>query len=310
MAMSDTIHIILASYNGEAHIKEQIESILKSTFQDWILEIHDDGSQDGTLDIANQFRSLYPEKIQIFQNKENKGFVKNFLEGARNALDDYFMFCDQDDVWLPEKIEHAFLRMKQMEKKWGRNLPMVVFSDAKVVDGNLNERHPSFHQSGRLDARKTDLPHLLMENKMMGCTMLCNKELKEKLSVLPEAARYHDWWAALIGAAFGKISYVPTADMLYRQHGKNIVGNQSFFSYAANRMKTLRQQRKVLMDTQKQAEEFYAIFHSVLSRENSKIVYEFFTLNQKNWFVRRKNIIKFKFYKTGIARNIGVMLMI
>lgn len=330
----DLVNIILAAYNGETYIKEQINSILDNTFSNWILWVFDDGSMDSTQTIVEEYIQNYKDKIQYIKNNKNKGHVLNFLDGVtyanqnyktvsdklkglyldlsedKGSIKQYFMFCDQDDVWMPNKIDITLKEMKKLERMYGKNQVLAVFTDAEVVDEKLNLIHPSFYESGKLSTKNTDLAHIMMENKMIGCTVLFNEELIHKMHTLPQNARYHDWWVALIAASFGHISYLPLPTLHYRQHSNNVVGNQTFLTYVLNRVRSIKKQQKVLRQTINQAKEFYGIYEKEMSNKCKMQVYAFANLMEFNWFTRRKILIKFGFLKTGLVRNIGLMLII
>lgn len=312
----NSVSIILATYNGEKYISEQINSILNNTFTNWILWVFDDGSTDKTISIIEEYVILYPDKIILKRNSKNKGLILNFLEGlqyAANYIDkisNYFMFCDQDDVWMPDKIEKTLKHMQKMENKYGKDSPVAVFTDALVVDENLNTLHSSFYEAGRLNTKKVDLSHIMMENKLIGCTVMLNHPLQLKISKLPNHARFHDWWIALIAAAFGTIGYLPVATISYRQHSNNVVGNQNFLSYVKNRITSLQKQREVLHNTIEQVNEFYQIYGLELPIEKKKEVYIFAHLDNVNWILKRFYILKYGFFKTGILRNIGLLFIL
>ncbi|ROR27534.1 glycosyl transferase family 2 [Mobilisporobacter senegalensis] len=305
-----TVGIVMATYNGEKYVREQIDSILENTYTDWKLWLCDDGSKDGTISILKEYEEKYPEKIIVYQNPKNLGVVLNFLEGAKRCDTDYVMFCDQDDIWMKDKIQRTLEFLKKAEEKEGKGYPVTVFSDVIVVDANLREIYPSFYRVSRLDTKKLDLNHLLIENKLIGCTIMMNSAIKNLLTNLPKSARVHDWWIALVTSGFGKIEYLPKATLLYRQHGNNVIGNQSFLNYVQNRIKNLQKQKQILLDTQRQAYEFFQIYKEQLSQENKKVIYDFATLYRKNWFQRRYIILTRGYLKTGLIRNLGVFLII
>lgn len=327
----DRVNVILAAYNGEKYIGEQIGSILDNTFWNLRLWIFDDGSGDKTETVIDVYRMKYPDKIIFRRNPVNKGVTLNFLDGMRYAagfgeaaeggrtdtaenesqkIREYFMFSDQDDVWMPDKIEKTLRYMKKLESRYGSNSAAAVFTDARVVDENLKTIYPSFYESGRLDTGERDLPHIMMENKLIGCTVMVNRELAGRLKQLPEKARFHDWWVAMIAAAFGHIGYLPEATLYYRQHGGNMVGNQSFSSYVRNRISSIKKQKEALHAIVSQAGEFYRIFHTELPAPQKKQVYILAQLEKKNWFERRLLIVKYGYLKTGLLRNIGLLCLI
>lgn len=307
----DKIDIIMATYNGQAYIKEQIESILENTYQEWQLTVCDDGSLDNTISIVKEYMKQYPDKIFLYENPKNLGVILNFLQAVKKSNNPYIMFCDQDDVWKSNKIQVTYEKMKEMESDVGDKLPIAVFSDGHVVDSKLNIIHPSFHKSGALDVSKIDLSSILMENKLLGCTTMLNKRVREMIVTLPTTARMHDWWIGIICASFGRIGFVNEATILYRQHDNNIVGgSKDFTSYVKDRISSLNKQRQVLKLTQNQAKNFYQIYKGQLSPKYKDVIYQFAMLGKKNWFIRRYILLKYKFFKTGVIRNIGVFLLI
>lgn len=307
----EKVTIVMATYNGAAYLKSQIDSILTNTYTNWTLEICDDGSTDETISIIKAYVKTYPERIFLRQNSQNLGVVRNFLEGACRASGDYIMFADQDDVWLPDKIAHTLKKMKETEQGQ-TDIPAVVFTDAKVVDEKLQEIAPSFHKISALDTTKTDLAHLLMENKLIGCTMMFNQAAVKMLYQLPKQARYHDWWLGLIAASMGKIGYLSEGTLLYRQHGNNEVGTQSFLSYVKARIRSLQAQKQSLIENQKQAAELLEIYQNekLLSEQAKEELHIFASLSEKGWISRRKIVLRHGYLKTGVLRNIGIVLLI
>lgn len=316
------VNIILASYNGEKYIKEQIDSIINSYFTNWKLYIFDDGSTDDTCQIVEDYVKKYPEKIHFHRNEKNKGVTLNFLDAinqidkinnyAENVIEGnhYYMFCDQDDVWMPDKIERTLNQMKKAEKKYGADSILAVYTDAVVVDAKLEQIHPSFHKTSKFRTDQVDLAHILMENKMIGCTIMFNNPLKQKVVNLPKNVRYHDWWIALIASAFGHITYLPEPTLLYRQHSNNVVGNQSFVSYVQNRITSLRYQKEAVNKTILQGKDFYFAYKNELNQANKKLVYTFANLNNTNWLMKRVVIVKNGYIKSGMIRNLGLLLII
>lgn len=306
----DRVNIIMATYQGEKYIRQQLDSILESTYPDFVLSIYDDGSKDHTIEIIESYQKENPDKIQLYKNAKNMGHFRNFLQGVVDNPYDYVMFCDQDDVWKKDKIEVTYQCMKKAEAQQEGTCPIAVFTDATVVDETLRVTHDSFHQSGGLDTSKLDFPHMLMENKMMGCTMMLNRALIKKVTALPEQARFHDWWIALIAAAYGEIVYLPKATMLYRQHGHNVVGNTSFWHYVSNRIKNLKAQKKAISDTIGQAEAFYEMYQGSLPYQAKHQVKLFLSLKTAGFIKRRRIVLKNGFLKSGWTRNAGLMLIL
>ena len=138
------------------------------------------------------------------------------------------MFCDQDDVWLVNKVELLLKYMIRAEKKYGI-IPILVHSDAVVVDKNLKVINRSFTELAGFNREMSHLSNLLQFNIVQGSTSIFNRELLNKLLCLFNSGNiskktYHDWWCALVASAFGKIIFCNKQLMLYRQHRKNLVG--------------------------------------------------------------------------------------
>lgn len=306
--MQEKVGIVLASYNGEHYIREQLDSILNGTYKNLCIHVFDDGSSDCTREIVREYERCYPGQVVLNENAENKGVIKNFLCGIQAAEEAYIMLCDQDDVWLPDKIEKTMRAMQKAEGK--EKEAAVVFTDARVVDAKLKPQGASFYKRSRYKLDQMGLSYMLMENKLIGCTIMLNRKIKERITVIPTSARMHDWWIALIGAAFGKIAFLEEETILYRQHGSNVVGNQSFSSYIASRLKKPGQQRKMLLQTEKQAAEFLKIYKKELTREQALLVEEFACIRRQGFLKRRYTVIKNKYLKSGAVRNLGVLFFL
>jgi glycosyltransferase involved in cell wall biosynthesis len=307
-----TVAIVMAAYNGEKYISEQIDSILASSYQDFELLIYDDGSKDNTMSILQSYESRYPQKIKVFHNDINLGVTRNFLHAFSRTTTDYIMFCDQDDVWKREKVAVTLKRMQHMEAQLGKGCPIAVFTDAVVVDQELNTINASFFCSGHLNPWRTDLARILMENKLIGCTIMVNAALRRILQScpLPTQARYHDWWLALIASAFGKVCFIKEGTLLYRQHDGNVVGERGFLAYMKNRMTSLEKQKQALSALYEQAEEFLMLYGELLSEQKKEILLHFITLKEKNFIERRCELLRYGYLKTGIIRNIGLFMII
>lgn len=307
-----TVAVIMATYNGEKYVRRQIESILASSYDDFEIFIYDDGSTDNTVSIVSELEQLHPSRIHLQQNEVNLGVARNFLQAVAKAQADYIMLCDQDDVWKPDKIEKTLKRIKAMEKRLGRDLPLAVFTDAIIVDENLNTISESFFRFNHLDPKKNDLAHILMENKLIGCTVMVNGCVGRLLRQypMPENARFHDWWIALLASSMGKISYIDEGTLYYRQHAGNLVGGSGFVSYLKNRLENMQKQRGALQTLYRQAEEFLSIYDDILPYESKRLIGKFTSIPQMGFFAKRMCLIRNGYLKSGLIRNLGLMLLV
>lgn len=216
------IEILMATYNGERFLAEQIDSLLSQTVKDFQILIHDDASSDRTSEIIQDYASRYPLQIRcIVDGVQCGSAVKNFLHLTEYATAEYVMYCDQDDVWLPDKIAISLDAMKKAEARLGKDFPILVFADCTPVDVNLN---PQKMTKSMVSQQSLTMNRLLVQNCVSGCVMMCNRALYSLLGSYDQAILMHDWWAALIAAAMGEIVFIPKEVMLYRQHGGNSVG--------------------------------------------------------------------------------------
>jgi len=306
------VSIIMATYNGARYVTEQVESILRSEYQRFVIHIFDDCSTDGTFDIINGYKDKYPEKVRVYRNERNLGCVRNFLGGLRmvakadgdSTQGTYYMFCDQDDVWLPQKIGKMVKMMEQMEARHGHESPLLLFSDA-FVDG-----HKSYLRRQGLNPKKTDIAHILVENKCSGCMMAFNTPLAKKVDVIPKYARYHDWWLALIASSLGHIEYLPTPLITYRQHDGNMVGSQDMAEYLRDRMSNIHYQKLRIHANQLQAEEFMDIYRGELSGDHMAIIEIFAHLSGYPWLKRRMMALGHGYLKSSFIRNIGLLFLL
>ena len=237
------IDILLSTYNGEKYLREQINSILNQTFQDWRLLIRDDGSQDDTVEIICEYAKQYPGKIVLQKDAlGNLGCGASFSHLVSVSTAPYMMFCNQDDWWLPEKIEKSWHAMETLTKQYP-DTPLLVTTDLVVVDEKLRELSPSFVQSQKLYPEALcEVHRSLALSVSPGCTMLFNRAAAEHFLPIP-SHQTHDHWVAIITAYFGKVCFLPDATILYRQHGNNVIGSKKInFLYFFKRLCAFRKE--------------------------------------------------------------------
>ncbi len=219
-----SIAILMATYNGEKYIGEQIDSILKQSNQDWCLFINDDGSNDETNTIIRSYQINHPNKIYILEIQPKRLSASgNFNSLLQNVESRYYMFSDQDDIWLPTKIEKLYAEMKKNELE-DEKLPIIVHSDMVVVDNNLEQIAASFHDYAKVNPKLSTFNYLGVMNNINGCAMLFNSIAKHISSKLGDLSVHHDWWIAINVSKAGKIVFLNETTLLYRQHESNVVG--------------------------------------------------------------------------------------
>lgn len=219
---ADTIDILLPTYNGEKYLKEQIDSILNQTYKNIRLIISDDCSKDSTPKILEEYKGR-DERIELYLQKENIGVVKGIEFLLKKVKSNYYMLADQDDVWLPMKVEKSIETLKKENAD-------LVFGDLEVVDQDLKTMYPSFGDFMLLNRKINKYINSYkvnyLYNCVTGCTVLSKKEFIEKILPIPTESKYliHDHWIGLVVALNGKLAYMSEKYIKYRQHGNNQVG--------------------------------------------------------------------------------------
>ena len=217
------IHILLSTYNGEQFLAEQIQSIQNQTVQDWKLLIRDDGSRDRTREIIQEFVAQDSRIHWINENEsKNLGVIKSFHNLAQFEEADVYFFSDQDDVWLPQKLELSLAEAR----KYPAEMPLMVYMDLTVVNQDLEVLSNSMirSQSGHAN---TELVQELTGNTVTGGVAMVNHALIQ-LWNQTEDILMHDWYLALLATAFGKLVYIDQPGELYRQHEHNVLGARTW----------------------------------------------------------------------------------
>lgn len=273
----DKIEVLMAVYNGSAYIREQIDSILNQTYENWHLTISDDGSTDGTDLIADEYAAKYPERItRVYSGVRFGNARDHFMWLSENCTSRYMLYSDQDDVFNPEKMSRLMDAMQNAERQWGRDLPILVFSDQTVVDEKLNVIEPSLMRCQKQAFDSFDYHALLIQNVVTGGAMMVNRPLCSLAVQCRSRERIimHDWWMAATAARFGKIIYLDEPLSLYRQHGGNSVGAKRVGSagYIAGMMGNLRGVREMILRKKSQAGVFEETYTALLTAEDRQFL--------------------------------------
>ena len=312
-----SVEILLSTYNGEKYIRAFLDSLSAQTMLDFSLIVRDDGSTDETLSIIEDYRSEFNKKIRIIGGLTNNlGPARSFGVLLQESTADYILFADQDDVWLPTKIERLHDEILRQELLHP-GVPILLQSDLEVVDEVLNSIAPSFWAFQGLNPLRNSLANLLMQNIVTGCAVILNRSLVLRMKKMPDSAIMHDWWAALVAAAFGHVISIPVPLIQYRQHGANSVGAKKYglaylFRRAAQVMSNMRleQFKRSLKFSRLQAQAFLEEYDSSLSQEQKNLLRNYVSLSSRSWFGRRCFLIKNDMLKHGFGRNMGLLLSI
>lgn len=318
------VTVILCSRNGEAYISKQIDSILSQSVAGLNLCVYDDASTDSTPDILRGYQEKYPDKVHVtLRGIPTGSAAANFLTAIREApKSDYYMLSDQDDVWHRGKAFTLVNAIYTQERKLGADKPSLVFSDARVVDGELNEVCPSFVSYADLSPDRVSLNHLLIQNQVTGAACIFNLAFKQLIEShrLPEHPVIHDHWMAICCAAFGEISYIDECLYDYRQHGDNVLGAKKagFVRETARRLGLGRESkteidaitREEFARVYAQAKEFLEIYGSDLNDKQREACAAMADIPNKGKLGRMTTVLKYHFTFNNFYRFIGELIFI
>ncbi|WP_137747041.1 glycosyltransferase family 2 protein [Acidovorax sp. NB1] len=224
------VDVLLATYNGARYIEAQLESLAAQTYPNIRILVSDDGSSDATVSVVQAFaQRMTAGWIQWVSNPHpGRGVARNFealmAASAKDGSARWIAFCDQDDVWLPHKVERFVQAMTELE--CDASMPCLVHSDLRVVDESLHTVAASFIRQQRINVSSMTLPVLLGVNHVTGCATMVNQALLNLALPLPPRVVMHDWWCALLSCQ-GRRHFLTDPLVLYRQHGGNQVGARS-----------------------------------------------------------------------------------
>lgn len=281
-----TIDILMATYNGEAYIREQLDSLLRQTYRRWILTIHDDGSEDNTLAIVNDYRKKDERIFLLEDGVTGLGATKNYLHLMRHVDGEYYMFCDQDDRWMEDKVSKMVAAISKYDGG-----PVAVYSNSYLyAEGNiLSQKSTRVHPSTLRDT-------LFFNSGIQGCAVIINHQLMELLRPFPDVVAMHDHLVTMGAVSFGKMVYLDEVLMLYRQHQLNFTGNQPI-GYFRKIRSFLFGDKPVINRLHYEANHaFYRRYQDLLSGFDRKLFSEYFRyVNSSSVFERLFILLKNRF---------------
>lgn len=273
MEQNQRIEILMAAYNGAPFIGDQIDSIFSQTDAEWHLTLSDDRSTDGTEALIDSYVARFPDKVARVRSPQRFGGAKaHFLWLTANCKADYIAYCDDDDVWRPNKLHMLRCKMREAEAQYGCGTPILVFSDQIVTDERLNPIAPSLMRYQKQYCKAFDYRSILMQNVVTGGAMMINRALADWALQCVDLSQIimHDWWMAAVAARFGQIVYIdePLGD--YRQHRKNSVGAKDVNSagYMLNRLSQIDALRDSILLKKAQAAVFEQTYRDRLHAED------------------------------------------
>jgi glycosyltransferase involved in cell wall biosynthesis len=296
--------ILMATFNGARYLREQLDSIAKQTHQNWRLIVSDDGSVDETFAILKAFQADFPGGQVIIQSGPQKGSAENFMSMLmdESIKADYYAFSDQDDVWMPSKIEVAIDKIVADQKN---NLPFIYCSRTTYVDETLKECGAS-----PLFVFPRTFRNALVQSIAGGNTMVFNHAAKilchqEKIP----SVVVHDWWLYMIVSGVGGVvEYDPKALILYRQHKDALIGGSHKLS---DRIKNILrifkgEYRKVISINVHALDQVQHLF----THENQEVYKLFKTMREVNLKNRIRLMIASGIYRQSARGTLSLVLAV
>ena len=230
------VAVVLCTHNGAQWIDEQIQSLLSQTHP-VAIRVFDDASTDATVALVREYPEI--QNIKCVVRSKSLGVVENFSRGIQSVLDEgftYIALADQDDIWLPERIETGLAALQEAEEDTPAFSPHLVHSDLAMVNANNQLIHKSFMQWRQYQTKPTNsLATILGQNGVMGNTILMNHHLASLALPFPNNLHVHDYWLALVAELLGDRHYIDQALVRYRIHDKNVSNSANTVTFGPKR---------------------------------------------------------------------------
>ena len=294
MSAANVLKILLSTFNGEKYLAEQLSSLLRQTYPQLRIIIRDDGSTDATMDIVRRY-ALKDERISYSQGA-NVGPAESFLsllKEENGVAAAYYAFCDQDDIWKPDKVERAVAALQSRDT----GHPVLYCSGYTLFDSETGRQSVPPGRNIRPGLRNA-----LVENIATGCTLVLNRSARNLvISRTPRCALMHDWWCYLVVSAFGCVIYDPYASVQYRQHASNVIGAEAApVERWKKRIRMYRKRRGIPL-VSRQAADFYDLYKDLMDAETKKTLEDFLS---ESVFSRAKNTLLNRFYRQSFIDDV------
>lgn len=258
--------ILMSTYNGERYLEDQINSILKQSYKNWDLYIRDDGSSDNTINIIKRYAIKHANVHIISDSILHRGVTGSFMYLLGNVNADFYLFCDQDDIWLPDKIQISVSEALRLPE----DNPILIVTDLIIVDQNLNKLKDSMWETLHITSIKDNPNYLQVATMYTGCTMMLNNECKNLLlsNSIPNGLIHDQYTVLTVYKYNGIIKTIGIPTILYRQHNNNVLG-VSVKNVVFNKIRRILQ-------TIKSNYKYYKIVHTYLGTNSmTYIKYKF-----------------------------------
>ena len=305
--------VLLTAYNGAAYLTAQLSSLCAQVVS-FTAILRDDGSADDTPALLAaqchqdaRFRLSSTSGVHL-------GAVGGFFALMREAADSGapVALCDQDDIWHPDKLTRLQAALSEAEACFGADTPILVHSDARIVDADGRPLHSSLWRHQGWNPAAQSLPELLVQNNVTGCLLMMNAPLCRLCAAHQPTGdlHMHDWFIALTAAAFGRIIPIPAALADYRQHGTNAMGasTSGLFRRSLTALRTPDRIRARIALSYRNAAQFQQAYGDLLPKEAQKVLADFAQIPKMRKIARERALRKGGFRMQSKAARAGMML--
>jgi glycosyltransferase involved in cell wall biosynthesis len=284
------ISVVMATYNGERYLEQQLQSILNQTLKPAEIIVCDDVSTDGTVAILEKYKQK--GKLTYVVNNHQLGLIDNFKKAVSLATEgNYVALSDQDDEWLPEKLAQSAALLQKIEDS---ELPCMIYTDLMLVDENDKVLNPSFRSELGQGKYQHNLETLVFGNFVNGCTMLMNPALTKLFADIPNNARLnHDGWIALSAFTFGKAESIPTPQVRYRKHDNNLSiaadtkPRNRFRSLMNEIIEAIKGNQDFLSPQFETVSRFYDLYQNKITDDKQQVFERFLNLKHKPYLFKK-----------------------
>lgn len=311
------VDIVCAVLDGARYLPDFLDSLRAQTHEAWRLWVRDDGSVDGSVAILRAAALEDPRITLLHAGGPASGVARAFGWLLERLPQDaaYVMCADQDDVWLPHKIASMLSTMRSLETECPAGTPVLVHTDLAVVDAELRPVHDSLWELQRMPPEPVTLRRMVVRNVVTGAALMVNRPALDIALPIPDGVRFHDWWLALVVAAFGRVKAVRQATVLYRQHGGNAVGARdrriSIYGLPESLRRVLRSRTRFRADlraTSEQAAVFADRYAHRLAPGDTRFLRAFAGLPQRALMRRKLDLLRMRVLpEDGVLDVLGVL---
>ncbi len=307
------VDILLATYNGGRWITAQLDSLQAQTYTNYRVIVLDDASTDGVCEQIAAHSLTRSGRLVLHRQTNNRGAWQTFSALMQMSTAPYVFFCDQDDLWLPDKIDYCVRYAEQLLAVLGEDVPLLVHTDLRLIDCDGRVLQPSLWNYQRLDPKaSTRLADTLIQNQITGCAMMANRALLAAVGTLPDGIVMHDWYLGLCAAAFGHVLALAEPTVHYRQHGHNELGAQSFGWRALldwqRMLEVPRKARSSAIQVARQAQVFGDHMGHLLNAEQTTLVQAVAQLGRVGYWRRRYLMARYRLWKQGGLKNLAWLI--